>query len=243
MVASTGDGHFTIAMPNVEPDEAAAIAERLRRAVAAEPLLVSGRSASPTLSFGLATGTRDDDDASLRERADDNLAAAQRLGGNQVRSATDHLLLFSDHPLDGERLELFAALADLVDDREGPDPHHSHMVASLASALATEMGLEAAAVSRSYVAGLLHDIGKLALPEAVLQKPGPLDSEEWDEVREHSSVGAKLVARMTTVRDAAPIVARAPRALGRRRLPARPARATRSPPRLASSRSPTRSSR
>ena len=69
------------------------------------------------------------------------------------------------------------------------------------------MGLDAAAVSRSYLAGLLHDIGKLTLPEGLLQKPGPLDLGEWDDVRERSSVGAQLVARMTAVRDAAPIVA------------------------------------
>ncbi|MBA2616357.1 MAG: diguanylate cyclase [Actinobacteria bacterium] len=242
VVASTGDGHFAVAMPNVEPDEAIAIAERLRHAVAAEPLLVAGQSCARTVSFGLATGTRDDDDRSLSERADDNLAAAQRLGGNQVRSATDHLLLFSDHPLDGERLELFAALAELVDDREGPDPQHSHMVASLASILAAEMGLDAAAVSRSYLAGLLHDIGKLALPEGLLQKPGPLDSGEWDDVREHSSVGAQLVARMTAVRDAAPIVAAHH---GAGTAPATRAGwpGTTSRPRLGSSPSPTRSSR
>jgi two-component system cell cycle response regulator len=207
VVGSIGHGRFALVLPNVERDEAAAISEGLRSAVAAEPLASDRGYARQTISIGLATAGPEDDERSLVQQAEEGLVAARRLGGNQVRTSADDLALFSEAALDGPRLELLVSLAKLVDDREGPDPSHSQAVAALAAQLALEMGLDGEAISRTYVAGLLHDLGKVALPEATLQKPGPLDDEEWDEMTRHSSVGAELVAQMAAVRDAAPIVA------------------------------------
>jgi putative nucleotidyltransferase with HDIG domain len=167
---------------------------------------VTGKAAV-TLSIGVAASAPGDDPNSIIERAKRAFAAAQRLGGNQVRAGADDALLFNDRPLDTERFELIVALAKLVDGREGSDPKHSHAVASLAAQIALEMGLDADAVSRTYIAGLLHDLGKLALPEVMLHKPGPLDEREWEEMVRHSSLGASLVEQISAVCDAAPIVA------------------------------------
>jgi two-component system cell cycle response regulator len=207
IVASVGHGRFAVALPNVEKDEAAAIAEGLRSAVAAEPLVSESGIARETISVGLAGAGPEDDERSLVQRAEEALVAARRLGGNQVRTGADDLALFTGGALDGPGVDLLVSLAQLVDDREGPDPSHSQAVASLASQIALEMGLDAEAISRTYAAGLLHDVGKLALPEATLQKPGPLDEDEWHEMTRHSTVGAELVAQIGSVRDAAPIVA------------------------------------
>ena len=207
VVASIARGRFAVALPNVEKDEAEAITERLRSSVGTSPLDSEGASVKQTISVGIATAGPEDEERSLVQRAEEALVAARRLGGNQVRTGADDLALFSGAPLDGARLELLVSLAQLVDDREGPDPAHSQAVAALGAQLALEMGLDGPAVSRTYVAGLLHDLGKLSLPEATLQKPGPLDEDEWHEMTRHSSVGAELVAQMTAVRDSAPIVA------------------------------------
>ena len=206
VVAFAGSGRFAVILPNVEADEAAALAEGLRRAFSDEPL-ADEASQPQTVSVGVALWTDGDDPDALVARAEDALAAAERLGGNQIRTGADHVPLFADHPLDGERVGLLAALARLVDDREGPDRGHSVAVGALAARLAIEMGLDAESVSRTYAAGLLHDLGKLALPEAVLQKPGPLDEREWAEMTRHSALGAELVSRIAAVREAAPIVA------------------------------------
>jgi diguanylate cyclase (GGDEF)-like protein/putative nucleotidyltransferase with HDIG domain len=207
VVGSIAHGRYAIALPNVEKDEAAAIAEALRASVAATPVTSDGAPVKQTISVGLSTAGPEDNEGSLVQRAEEALIAARRLGGNQVRSGADDLELFSEAALDGPRLQLFVSLAKLVDDREGPDPAHSQAVAALAAQIALEMGLDGQAVSRSYVAGLLHDLGKLAMPESTLQKPGPLDEAEWDEMTRHASVGAELVGQMAAVRDAAPIVA------------------------------------
>jgi HD-GYP domain-containing protein (c-di-GMP phosphodiesterase class II) len=52
----------------------------------------------------------------------------------------------------------------------------------------------------------LHDVGKLAIPDAILDKPGPLDEHEWGFMRRHTIVGERIVASATSLRDVAPIV-------------------------------------
>jgi two-component system, cell cycle response regulator len=207
VVAHLEDGRFGVLIPNVDADEALAVGERIRREVATRPLRTDRGLVSSTVSLGVAVWARDDDAAALAKKAHAALAAAQRLGGNQVRTGPDDRVLFGDGGLDGERLDAIVRLARLVDAREGDDLEHSGTVAAIASLVALEMGLDADTVSRTYVAGLLHDLGKLALPEGMLEKPGPLDESEWDEMARHPTLGASLAAKITSVRDAAPIIA------------------------------------
>jgi HD-GYP domain-containing protein (c-di-GMP phosphodiesterase class II) len=61
--------------------------------------------------------------------------------------------------------------------------------------MAEELGLEPDHVERVRVAGVLHDVGKIGISDMVLTKPGPLDTEEWDEVRTHPEIAARLLAR------------------------------------------------
>jgi HD-GYP domain-containing protein (c-di-GMP phosphodiesterase class II) len=56
------------------------------------------------------------------------------------------------------------------------------------------------------LAGTLHDVGKIATPTEILLKAGPLDTEEWEAMRAHSRVGAKMLERIPSLRDLAPIV-------------------------------------
>lgn len=79
---------------------------------------------------------------------------------------------------------------------EAKDPEtmtHCQRVASTAVAMAMELDLPAHEVERVRLASLLHDLGKLAVPEAILQKPGPLTPEEWKIVRKHPERGAAML--------------------------------------------------
>jgi HD-GYP domain-containing protein (c-di-GMP phosphodiesterase class II) len=71
---------------------------------------------------------------------------------------------------------------------------HGLRSAHFAAAIAGELGAGAEEGSRTFVAGLLHDIGKLGIREAILWKAGALDSDEWDEIRAHPVLGHELVA-------------------------------------------------
>ena len=80
---------------------------------------------------------------------------------------------------------------------EGRDPllaTHSERVSEYAGIIARELKLDAARVSRVMTAGLVHDVGKITVPDWILAKPGPLTAAEWDKVHQHPDQGAWLVA-------------------------------------------------
>ena len=71
---------------------------------------------------------------------------------------------------------------------------HSHQVVALASAVAERLGLDENATRDVEQVALLHDIGKVGIPDAILQKQGPLDDEEWQLMRQHPIVGERIIA-------------------------------------------------
>ena len=87
-----------------------------------------------------------------------------------------------------------AELSDVLDRWAGFNRNHSQAVAELAVALARRLGVSGDELDDVYVAGLLHDVGKIALPDRVLSKPGPLDAAERALVERHPVVGYELLA-------------------------------------------------
>ena len=90
-----------------------------------------------------------------------------------------------------------AAVAKLLAVMRMRDPalaDHGMRTAHVAAAVADEMGLSQAESDHIYLGALLHDIGKLGIPEAVLWKPAGLDRIEWGEIRSHPEAGHRLVA-------------------------------------------------
>jgi putative nucleotidyltransferase with HDIG domain len=71
---------------------------------------------------------------------------------------------------------------------------HSLEVAELAVAIAARMSWPADMLALLRLAAMLHDVGKVAIPETILAKPGPLDEEEWDFVRQHAEIGQRIVS-------------------------------------------------
>jgi two-component system, cell cycle response regulator len=83
---------------------------------------------------------------------------------------------------------------------------HNDDVAELVVALCHELALDHAATVATRRAAELHDVGKLAIPDSILEKPGPLDEQEWEFMRRHTIVGERIVASATSLREVAPIV-------------------------------------
>ena len=101
------------------------------------------------------------------------------------------------------------SLLALANALEAKDPHtrgHSERVADLGRRIATELGLDEDEVTTVGEAGLLHDIGKIGVPEPTLQKPGPLTGEEWHAMRRHPLVGAQIVAPYEFLARSTPII-------------------------------------
>jgi two-component system cell cycle response regulator len=76
----------------------------------------------------------------------------------------------------------------------------------LASDVAVSLGLDERQAERVELAARLHDVGKVAIPDAILQKPGPLDPEEWQVMRTHSLIGARIVAAAPSLAHTADLI-------------------------------------
>ena len=127
-------------------------------------------------------------------------------------------LLESEESLLGGYVRSLTATMEL---RDPSTREHSRRVAALAVRVGMKMGLPAPALRRLAVAGLLHDIGKLQVPEQILNKPGRLTDEEFAVIKTHPRKGADLLAHLGGFERRAADRAVAPRAVRRRRLPGR----------------------
>ena len=76
----------------------------------------------------------------------------------------------------------------------------------LAEDVAGRLGLSAAERERVRLAAVLHDVGKIAIPDQLLAKPGPLDEHEWELIRRHTLIGQRILEAAPALRDVAPIV-------------------------------------
>jgi HD-GYP domain-containing protein (c-di-GMP phosphodiesterase class II) len=90
--------------------------------------------------------------------------------------------------------------------REGVTEAHAEQVAALATQTAEYMALAVGVIERCTLGGWLHDVGKVAIPERILGKPGPLDDAEWTVMRTHPVVGEDIVRRLGALRSAAAAV-------------------------------------
>jgi hypothetical protein len=93
--------------------------------------------------------------------------------------------------------ETILAFVRAIDARDPYTARHSETVAAYSTALAQALGLAPAACERIALAGLLHDVGKVALERSILNKPGALTDEEWREMREHPARSAHIVGAVT----------------------------------------------
>jgi len=98
------------------------------------------------------------------------------------------------------------ALLAALDARDHYTGSHSEAVVELSGKVARRLGLPAREAGEVEQIALLHDVGKIGIPDTVLQKPGPLDELEWELMRQHSALGARIVASIGSLAHLAPAV-------------------------------------
>ena len=91
-----------------------------------------------------------------------------------------------------------------LDARDPYSAGHSVAVAVYSRDIAREIGLAPVDVQRTYLAGLLHDIGKIAVPDAILRKPAALTDDEFEEIRLHPVIGEQILAPSAHLQDVLP---------------------------------------
>jgi putative nucleotidyltransferase with HDIG domain len=98
------------------------------------------------------------------------------------------------------------SLSATVDARDAYTAGHSRRVQQLALAIGRELGLSEAELEVLEQAALFHDIGKLAIPDAVLLKPARLNGSEWGLMQRHADEGARIIDRLGFLNDAVPAI-------------------------------------
>ncbi len=217
-----GGEEFLIVLPETDVDAAASLAEKLRRIVgSSEVRMPDGERASITMSAGVAGGHGGvlQVDALVRD-ADAALYAAKALGRNQVyvfhEGGDEDTVRRSpigpgarSQALDVGRAAMVAAqdaLLRTLSGRESWAGKPSTLIAEASVAMARSIDLPAGELDRIRTASLLHDLGKLAIPDEILGKPGDLAASEWRVVAEHPKIGQVVLEQAGALRDAATIV-------------------------------------
>jgi diguanylate cyclase (GGDEF)-like protein len=197
--ARVGGEEFAVLAPDCDEHGAFMLAERIRAAVH-EALVARDPGTSLTISFGISTFPLHGQSAdALLRTADQALYAAKRLGRNRsvISSAeVPGILARGPRQEDSEvHVELAAllSLAEALDVRDWGSASHCRRVGRFAELTARELGLSPDAVERVRLAGILHDVGRVALPEELLSKHEPLTDDEWVLVRAHPVAGARMV--------------------------------------------------
>ncbi|HEX2713622.1 MAG TPA: diguanylate cyclase, partial [Candidatus Acidoferrales bacterium] len=96
-------------------------------------------------------------------------------------------------------VDTLTSLAAAIDAKDPFTHDHSQKVAAYAVLIGESLGLDEARVEELRLAGMLHDIGKVAIPETILNKSGPLDANEWETMKTHVEFGAKLLEPLGSV--------------------------------------------
>lgn len=104
----------------------------------------------------------------------------------------ENATLFDD--VHGLMMGLLHALTSAVDAKDAYTCGHSERVALISRHIAQQMKLRDSEIEQVYMAGLLHDVGKIGVPEAVLQKPGRLTPEEFEQIKKHPEIGARILS-------------------------------------------------
>jgi putative nucleotidyltransferase with HDIG domain len=205
----------------------------MRTAVATLPLATTQVEGGlhVTISSGIATAPIDGQNSSeLLYKADQAMYWAKRLGRNQVRTSAEalgamhaHVLtkpgemhergesflldsLSHEQLLQADQLAAIYSLMWLIETRDHGISSHSYHVSDLATAIAHEMRLEPQRIVEISTAALLHDIGKIAIPDALLQKAGTLSADERVIINQHAELGAQILEVSPSLRDLIPAI-------------------------------------
>ena len=205
-----GGDEFLLALADTDAWGAERVVDRLRGAVASVQDLLprhdgpsARRGERPTLTFsaGIAEFPRDArDQVGLIRLAGGALYRAKRSGRNRcvVYSSFVDAPLSLQEEADRARTAGLAntvyALARAVDLKDGYTHQHSARVAQYCAALAREFGMSEEEIDQIRTAGILHDVGKVGVADAVLLKPARLTDDEFLEMQRHSALGRDIIA-------------------------------------------------
>ncbi len=182
-----GADEFVVMLPETTAGEALQAFERYFLELEA---LRVGDVEGVAVSVGIAQWERGLNSEQLLATAGARVDVARSLGGG--RAAASDAPESADSREAGAQGDVIAALAEALLERDRYTGEHSESVVDLVESVARGLALSGSEVDHVKAAALLHDIGKVAIPDDVLNKPGPLDDGEWKVMREHPVIGERI---------------------------------------------------
>ncbi len=196
-LARVGGEEFALVLPNTNEHGAYILAERFRCEVRDEFI----SDAVPiTISFGVANYPAHGETAAALLRATDEAVQASKWSGRNRTMLHSPAMRGAPH-LDGDARDIAAErflavmldLAEAVDLRFSGSARHSETVGRYAEMMARELVLPEPRTGRVRLAGLLHDIGKVGVPDSILKKPSKLTKAEFEIIKRHPGLGAQML--------------------------------------------------
>ena len=194
--ARVGGEEFALLAPATDEHGAYVLSERLRTGI-----LHAFEGAPPgplTASFGIVTWpVHGQTRGALLQAGRQALEAAKQLGCNRsvISSAEVPGILARSPRHEGAHVELatLLSLAEALDVRDSGTATHCQRVGRYAELIARELGLPPDSVERVRIAGILHDVGRVGVPDELLVREGPLSQEDWHWIRSHPEIGARML--------------------------------------------------
>ena len=192
-----GGDEFAVLLPGQDERQAMGVARSIVERIARQPVEGVG---TVTVSAGVATyPTQGSSRDELIRLADTALYRAKKDGKNRVRAYVAESALHADldrlaeTPDSAARYRAAASLARAVDERDAFGGSHSQRVGDYSARIAQRLGMDEPTVELTRLAGNLHDLGKLAIPEEILCKPSTLSDTERLVLERHPQIGARML--------------------------------------------------
>jgi diguanylate cyclase (GGDEF)-like protein len=222
MIGRYGGEEFMLLLTETNVEDGAVLTEKLRNLVQSLRFEAEGNpELTVTISIGIAggIGQRLRVDTLVRD-ADAAMYSAKSLGRNQtyIFAEPDDDARVPRAPISADgraravevgraaRDAAAAALTSVV----APLPHYrgqpSALIASIVTTMALRLDLPEGEIDRLQIAALLHDVGKVAVPEEILEKPASLSPAEWQTVVQHPRIGQVILEQATILKEAVPII-------------------------------------
>ncbi len=204
-----GGEEFTIILPETRLDDAYNVAERIRKRVERK---MSSRVMPLTISLGMASWPADGvTKEEIIASADAALYRSKQTGRNRTCLSSD--VMKREVPLEGTdslaqrgALSIIYALAATVDAKDHYTYGHSKKVSEYAVALAEALNMPRDRIGIIRAAALLHDIGKIGVPDSILNKQGPLTETEWEPIKEHPQLGVEILRHVIDLVNCLPAI-------------------------------------
>jgi len=204
-----GGEEFAVILPEARMDDAYKVAERIRKTIESK---TSSRAMPITTSLGVGNWPND---GVMKEEviglADAALYRAKQTGRNRTCLSSD--VLKPDSSLIGIELEarpralsIIYALAATVDAKDSYTYGHSRKVSEYAVAVAEKLNMSQEKLSTVRAASLLHDIGKVGVPDSILNKKEPLTDEEWKPIKSHPKLGVEILRHVIDLANCLPAI-------------------------------------